>query len=491
MEDLGATTVSSGAGDAAASSAGTSAPPPDTAATSAPPAATDSTPAAASAATDAAASTETGATTAAPASLDDLWKEFSTRKPEEAAPETSAEAKEAEAKPEEKPAGEARPDAVQADEAEAEEAKAEPDPLAEEQSIPTRDEINEQHKRAPKAIRDLAADLAERAQAAEGKITKIGGDEGLQVAEAIIPHLFGPKATEDSVNAVFEALVETNAPLVASMGQSFINHALDDEKTGPAFADRLLQGEFGEGYTAERLRVLVALDREGLIDVDGLREDLGTAREPTARERELEGKLKETEARVKELTGGQEDATRREEQRLRDTVTETVSRAVMAKVLPVAEQIGWVEKEGDNKGPHAGLLGRLGKLAISDMNAEIKKSPEWDAVQQLVEEGRAFQNGQPTRAMRVNLEAIERRGTAMFKKTAREFRPLISLLAAQGAQAKEDPPPPQTGRSEGGDAAQTDAEHAARKTPESLDEIHEQFARKQRDAAAPVGTLRR
>jgi hypothetical protein len=79
----------------------------------------------------------------------------------------------------------------------------------------------------------------------------------------------------------------------------------------------------------------------------------------------------------------------------------------------------------------------------------------------------------------------------MFKKTARDLRPAISLLAGQNAQVNDAPPQPHTaGRSEGGER-QTPAPEAQQQKPQTLEEIHEQFVRKQRDAAAPVGTLRR
>jgi hypothetical protein len=275
------------------------------------------------------------------------------------------------------------------------------------------------------------------------------------------------------------------------MGGEFVNAALTDERTGAAFGDRLLESEFGEGYKAELIRKLVEGHREGLIDLEGVEEGLGTAREPTARERELEGRLKEAEGKVKELTGGKEDATRKEEQRLATTVKETVSRAVMAKVLPIAEDIGWVEKEGDT-GPHAGLLAELGELAVAKMNAAIERTPEWDAIQQLVKDGNAFRDGQPTRLMRIQLEAVQRRGTALFKGTARRLKPVIGLLAGQAATPKtEDPPPPPTGRSEGGEKPQTDAAETQQRKPRTLDEIHEEFQRRQRDQQAAVGTLRR
>jgi hypothetical protein len=486
MVGTGAENVSSGASS--------SAPPPDSAATSAPPAADAAQAPAATQGTEAAASTETGAT-AAPSSLDDIWKDFSSRaEQEQAAPEAPADAittpaPATEPKPEEQTVGEGKP----ADDAD--EVKAEDDPLADDAKIPTRDEINEQFPRAPKPIRELAAELAEKAAASEAKLAKLGGDEGLEVAAGIIPHLFTTQVTPESVNGMFEALVDTNPQLVAAMGEAFVNEALNDERTGAAFGDRLLQSEFGEGYTADRLRELVELDRQGLIDVESLREDLGTGREPTARERELEAKLDAATKQVKELTGGREDATRREEQRLAQTVKQAVSRAVMAKVLPIADKIGWVEKEG-NKGPHAGLLARLGKLAVAEMNAGIEQTPEWDAIQQLVSEGTAFRDEQPTRLMRVQLSAIAARGRANFKATARELKPLISLLAGQNAPPPSDdpPPPPTPGRS--GDDATTTTERPAptdaqQQKPQTLEEINEQFDRRMRESRAPVGSTRR
>ena len=310
------------------------------------------------------------------------------------------------------------------------------------------------------------------------------------MAKAIIPHLFEAQPGPAHANAMFDALVEANAPLVATMGEAFINAALDDERTGPAFADRLLEQKLGEGYTLARVEELVALDREGLIDVESLKEDLGTGREPTARERELETQLTAEKARVKELTGGKEDATRREEQRLADTVETAVTNAVGALVQPLAEKIGWVTKEGAT-GPHAGVLSRLGKLANAELQAAVKQMPEYDQIQQLVKEGRAFKDGKPTQIMRVKLDAIQRRGLAHFKQTARELRPAISLLAGQNAAAPNDPPPPSTAGRSGDDATTQPPAPAAQRKPQSLDEINAEYDRRMREAREPVGTTRR
>ncbi len=175
----------------------------------------------------------------------------------------------------------------------------------------------------------------------------------------------------------------------------------------------------------------------------------------------------------------------------------------MAEVLPIADNIGWVKREGDT-GPHAGILARLGDLVTKELNADLERTPEWDAIQQLVEEGAAFdRDGRPTRRMRVQVEAAKRRGVAMFKKSARELRPVISLLAGQNAQPTEDPPqPPPQGRSgdekgqAGGAAAQQqrqqgDDELAGLSTEERLELLYQRQQARARDAEAPVGTLRR
>lgn len=399
----------------------------------------DASTSAGSGANEAAASTQTGAATApdTAADLDEAALDAQLERAIREAPEDDEEEADPEAEtPTPEPKGEEKTE----DTPEPEDApEADADPLAEFEAdkIPTREEIDAKHARAPKAIREEFAETAERLAAREEAVSRIGGDEGLKVAEAIAPHLFTAEPTAENATGMFEALVDTNPALVAQMGSEFINAALNDEKTGPAFADRLLEGEFGEGYTRKVINELIALDKEGLIDRESLREDLGTGREPTARERDLQTQLEAAQAQVKQLSGDNQDATRKAEQSLQSTLRSSISDVVMAKVNPIAEKVGWVGE---------GMLSRLGALASAELNQQIEQTPEYAAVQALVEGGQAFRDGKPTTMMRVKLDAIGRRSEAMFLKTVRELKPLLDSLAGKKSPATK-PPTPGTSRS--------------------------------------------
>ncbi len=325
--------------------------------------------------------------------------------------------------------------------------------------------------------------MAERAAKATAEIEALGGEEGVEVGKLIVPHVLSGKADDETCNAIFDGIAEANPQALARMGQMFVTTALEDERTGAAFADQLLQEEYGEGYTAEKIARLVELDKAGLIDADALSEDLGAVRQPTARERELEAQVKERDARLKELSGDKDAQVRKEAERLQTTVRASISQAVMARVTPIADSIGW---QGE------GLLARLGALAAAEMNAEIERSPEFDAITELAESGRAFdRDGKPTRLMRVKLEAIGRRGEAMFLKTARELKPVVQLLAEQQKKpTTRKPAADKNGRSSDPPPRREEPQAPSAKpktTEEGLEAIRERHRKRVQDAQAFAG----
>jgi hypothetical protein len=521
------------------------APPPDTATASPAPAAASSD--SANAGTEAVASTETGAKSAqsTEAGLDQLWADTRPKVPkaDTEAVKTPEPEKPKEAKPEEKPVEEEK-----TDEGEDDEAQAEDDPLAE-VKLPTRDELKAKHPRAPKALLEEAGGYVERLAAREEQIADIGGDEGLAVAKAVNAHLLSGKVTPEAAEGVFDALADVDGGrFVSQMGQHFIDTAIADDtiaqvpiiedgkvvgyrpdpqgrKVGEVFADALLQREYdderGQGYGRgkiaslvefdkthsaylkehgpDRLASLIKADQDGLLDWDEINDAQGTERTPTNRERQLETQLADEKAgklklqdEVKQLRGSSESVAAKAQAKLQQDVAREASSIVMQRVLPVATKLGMAVAEGATGDGVEWMIG-LGEVITDALNARIKETPAWTAMQALVEEGRAFtKDGQPTTIMRAKLDALGHTAEAMYKAMARKQQPLIKA-AAGAITAKPSTTP--NGRS----AATTDEPPPAAKiqpkrnsldemsTDDALQELWRRNSAKERDAAMPIG----
>jgi hypothetical protein len=470
------------------------APPPDIAATSATGSAADSSAAPSPDASVAAPSVDSGAD-ASPDTLDSLYEKFSKQSREEVAAQGEPEKPQQSQEAEEEPAPEPEPDPAEQEAAPA----GGDDPLAEFDApkIPTREEINAQNPRAPKAIRDLAGDLAEKLTAREEDYAAIGGDEGAPIAKAIMPHVLAAQPTPEAVDAVFNALTEANTPLVREMAGTLINVALNDPQTGEEFGNQLLEGEFGKGYNAEVVGKLVEAHKAGLIDLENLEEDQEFGRTPTTRERQLEEKLaaekqraEAAEKRLKGSEGERTEATRRAEQQLNDTVDDFITEQAMDEVLPIATKLGWVAGDGD-EGPLAAAKVLHGKMVTAYIEAEVKSSPEYATIQALKEAGNAFRGGRPTLQMRQAVASLRTRAKATMMQAGRTLAPTYAKsftksptakqppTAVTGANAQNDPPPQR--------AAGPKTTASPKSTDEVLEELYQKFSGHANDAQVKVG----
>lgn len=471
--------------DSNLSTSGGDAPAPDSAATSTPEVAAPSS--AAASTEDVAASTTTGAD-AAPATLDSLFEKFKGQSEQESGAGKPEETEQSQTpKPEEKP--------EEVEQEEAAPAEEDADPLAEfESRLPTRESINEKYARAPKAIRDEFAETAEKLTAREAERQEIGGDEGVQIAREILPRLLSPKTTEGDVNAVFEAMVEANPPLVAQMGSAFINAALNDERTGEAFGSQLLESELGEGYNLAKLRSLVEADQMGLIDHEAVEEGRQMARTPTEREQQLEAENKRLTETVQKYEGKTTDATAKEEQRLNDLVDSFVTDEAMDEVLPIVRKLGWIPGDDEKGDPLNAAKVLHGEMVTAYLNAKVKASNEYTTIQALKEEGRAFKNGQPTLQMRKAVNSLRTRAKAVMLQAGRT---LGTTYASSFTRTRTATSQPSTTTSRSGDTPTTPATPAQQQpqssqqpqlsTQEKLDALAARYKSAASEAEIAVG----
>lgn len=369
-----------------------------------------------------------------------------------------------------------------------EEAAPEEDPLAEfEQKPLTPEQINELWPRTPTAIREkFAAAEQQRATLLEER-AELGGDAGVEFSKSVNAIVFKAEVGEEDAEAFMNHLSGASLPLVIQTGQHFINTALNDEQHGPAFGDKLLQGEFGEGYTAERIRELVELDRNGLLD--DVRANMQFARTPTETERALREENAALKAQLSgsDKTAGKDaTATTNASTEASAAVDELVTGRAMDVVLPIARKIGWAARDGEEATEEQTLRG---EMLTAWLNQRMQASPEFREIQQLKARGDALREGLPSPALQTKLDRIEARAKALFLEAARKLNasrtpaPAKTPNAPKGGDAapKTDTPPPpvQEPKPRQGEKPMT--------TRERLDALHRKYAGAAADAEVSVG----
>lgn len=468
----------------------TPAPGSDSAATTTGSTAADTTSAAAPTASEVAAPSTQGAPDAeTPRTLDSIREKYRKRAEEEAAP---AEASPTTVKPDTE-----KPEEPKADE-EAEAADVKPaeeaDPLAEfEEPKPlTREQIDEQYPRVPKAVREQWAASEEERGRLRAEREALGGEQGVAVAKAIAPALWHTSPGEAEADALLDAVSEANQPLAVACGQRLVRTALDDDETGPQFGDTLVAEWFGkaptgEGYTADRLRKLVEADNAGLIDWEELDADIAAARaeQPSAREAELEARVKELEGQAKQSPDEKARASAAEEQRRKDeeAVDRYVTDRAVAKVLPIAVKQGLAAGD-DEEGAEDKVL--FGEILTAWLNERVKAFPESHGIRDLKKNGTAYRNGQPTSALIQQTDSLEMRAKALFLETVRKLRVSQTIPVPTKRPPTRQPPTDGDGGGERQPPTRqpTQPPAADDAKPKSLEEIKAKFRRRAEEEAA-------
>jgi hypothetical protein len=379
----------------------------------------------------------------------------------------------------EKPSEDKPGDEAEGAEGEEPDAK-EVDPLAEfeEPRPPTREEIFK--LRIPAPVKEQFAEVAEKLTAKLADEQAIGGAQGVEFAKSFNPVVWDANPTEEVVDKAFDVLTETNTPLVLGMGQRLIRTALDDEETGPAFGGTLLKEWYGEDATHELITKLVEAHKAGLIDVEGLDEDLAAvkAAKPAAEVEQLRAKVTDLENQLKQTPEERQRAAREKESERRDdeVVDRYVTDRAIAVVLPIAERVGWAAREGQEGATPGRVL--FGNILTTWLNEQVKTFPEWHAIRDLKKNGTAYRDGKPTSALVQKTDSLESRSKGLFLKTVRELQAETALPTPRAAQK---PTPPAKNDSEGGDNAPPPPNSSSK--PKTLDEIRDKYRRMTADAA--------
>ena len=259
------------------------------------------------------------------------------------------------------------------------------------EDIPSNEAILNAHKRIPQATKDALVEYADGWRQTKAQLDGIGGEQGAKLLTPLSTVLTKAEITEsDSYDALAPLLVTNPTAMVevlkyAAEGVLF--------NTDPAFkqmaeqGDKVLQNRFGEGYNAERIEKLVALEQGGYIDSDadfdtlkaqGVDSDLYQAQQTKLNEQ------KEQIAKLENLVNNPhliEQKTSQQVNAQKDLETELTTR-VSQSVTPFRERGRW------------GETSPLTQLAMRDVLNSLKDTPDYKEAAKLVSQYGNLKNGE-------------------------------------------------------------------------------------------------
>lgn len=272
------------------------------------------------------------------------------------------------------------------------------------EDIPSNEAILNAHKRIPQATKDALVEYADGWRNTKAQIDSVGGEEGIKLLTPLSTVLTKAEITEsDSYDALAPLLVTNPTAMVevlkyAAEGVLF--------NTDPAFkvmaeqGDKVLQNRFGEGYNAERIEKLVALEQGGYIDSDADFDTLKAQGVDSDLFQSQQTKLTEASTRIAELENLVnnphliEQKSAQQVSAQKDLETELTSR-VSQSVTPFRERGRW------------GEASPLTQLAMRDVLTTLKDSPDYKEAVKLVSQYGNLKQGEnipfPVEAKLANL----------------------------------------------------------------------------------------
>jgi len=272
------------------------------------------------------------------------------------------------------------------------------------EDIPSNEAILNAHKRIPQATKDALVEYADGWRTTKAQLDNLGGDEGAKILTPLAIAMTSAEVTDAVAYQALAPLVINNAP--ATVGLLKYGAANILFNTDPAFegmrveGDAVLQERFGDGYTAERIDKLVALEQGGYIDSDADFDTLKAQGVDSDLYQAQQAKLTEASTKIAELENLVknphliEQKSAQQVNAQKDLETELTTR-VSQSVTPFRERGRW------------GETSPLTQLAMRDVLNSLKDTPDYKEAAKLVSQYGNLKNGEsipfPVEAKLANL----------------------------------------------------------------------------------------
>lgn len=278
--------------------------------------------------------------------------------------------------------------------------------------IPSNEAILNAHKRIPQATKDALVQYADGWRQTKQQIDSIGGEQGIKLLSPLSNALTKAEITEaDSYDALAPLLVTNPTAMVEVLKYAAEGVLFNQD---PAFkpmaeqGDKVLQGRFGEGYTAERIEKLVALEQSGYIDSTVDFETLQAQGVDSDLFQTQQQKLTEADTRIKELENLVnnphliEQKSAQQTNALKDLDVE-LSQRVIQSVTPFRERGRWAETSP------------LTQVVTENILNTLKNTPEYkEAVKFVSQYGNLKQGDTIPYPIQTKLDVLSRMAKGKF-----------------------------------------------------------------------------
>lgn len=140
------------------------------------------------------------------------------------------------------------------------------------EEIPNADIINAKFNRVSKEAREAMVSYAENWRSVKENLDKVGGETGVGIFAPIASALTKPELTPEeavqSLTPMFQANADVTSDMIMTGAVALLTNRDPQFKQFNEKGDAILEYIFGDGYTAERLERLVALEKSGYVNAD-------------------------------------------------------------------------------------------------------------------------------------------------------------------------------------------------------------------------------
>jgi len=141
------------------------------------------------------------------------------------------------------------------------------------EEIPSAETINAKFNRVSKEAREAMVEYTENWRSAKENLDKVGGEVGVGIfapmANALTKPELTPEEAVQSLTPMFKANADVTSDMIMTGAVALLTNKDPQFKQFNEKGDAILEYIFGDGYTADRLERLVALEKSGYVDADG------------------------------------------------------------------------------------------------------------------------------------------------------------------------------------------------------------------------------
>jgi hypothetical protein len=249
--------------------------------------------------------------------------------------------------------------------------------------------------RIPKEDKERLQRVAELATKAQTVVDEMGGDFGVNALKPFAQILSKPELDTNEGDAVLNALFDANPNVAYQLFATTARGLLQQDQSG----DQILQATFGENASVRKIKALLKLDAEGLVD-----EEWAGQEDPEKDE------LRAEVAALKAQMGQPAKVDDRAERAIKDFGNDFHSE-IPQKLQPLFERVNWSPERG------------LGKLVQTVIQYQLKENDKFTDTEKFLGSVGTYRNGEKRVPLAdANIHLLKNQAFAIGKELIREIQ---------------------------------------------------------------------